>query len=62
MNNINQIVIWDWSERLFWAMAGVIVYSFLLGFIYDETQYEPRIEAATAPKIAPCLPVNKVQK
>lgn len=36
MSPLNQIIIWDWAERLAWALVGVIVYSFALAFTFDQ--------------------------
>lgn len=58
MNQLHKVIVWDWCERFFWALAGIMVFLFALGFTYDE----PQLEAADAPRIEQCSPVNKAQK
>jgi hypothetical protein len=36
MNKLDKIIMWDWAQRLFWALFGIIVFCFALGFTYDE--------------------------
>lgn len=56
MNDINKVIIWDWSLRLFWALVGLLVYAFAMSFTYNDP--EPRLFVEDS-EIRSCLPENE---
>ena len=62
MNHIHQVIIWDWAERLAWALIGVIAYSFALAFTYNATEAETGATAKVAcvqNSLIECVPCDK---
>lgn len=55
MNQLHKAIIWDWSERLFWALAGVILFAFALSFTYNDP--EPILLVKDS-DVSKCLPDN----
>ena len=36
MTKLDKIIVWDWAQRLFWALVGIVVFCFALAFTFDE--------------------------
>ena len=36
MNKLDKVIVWDWAQRLFWVMFGILVFCFALAFTFDE--------------------------
>ena len=57
MNKLDKTILWDWAQRLFWAMFGIIVFCFSLAFTFDEP---PASRVEFQPHAVPCSVGNEL--